>query len=125
MNTQDKWISISLGIVILIHLTVWVAGYFNNKLFSLISFLNLAFAISILAYWIINQLRIQQHTIELREVVVLIFEVMVAASALYNTISAGNYKSLRILQYIFFGLDITILIAALIFMLTFKITRLF
>ncbi len=104
MNMQDKWISISIAIVIVMHFAVWIIGYSTNKLSYLISILNLAIGAGTLAYWIINQLRIHQHIIELREVVILIFEMIVAASALYNIVYAGHYKSLKIFQYVFLEL---------------------
>lgn len=125
MNQQDRWISIGIVIIILIHLAIWLTGYFTGRLSYLISFLNLTVAVSILAYWIIMQLSIQQHIFEIRETIVLIFEVIVAATALYSIVSTAHYKALKIFQYIVFGMDITVLIAALIFMLTFKMTKLF
>ena len=125
MSLEDRWIIIGLVIVILVHFAALIIGHYANKLSYLISILNLAIALSILAYWIINEIQVQQHAIELREIVVLIFEVIVAVSALYNIISANYNKPLRILQHIFFGVDLIVLITALIFMLTFKITKLF
>ena len=125
MNPQDKFITIEVVIFILVHLAIWIIGYSTGKLSHLISFLNLTVAISILAYWIIKQLNIQQHFFETREFIVLFFEVTVAASALYNIVSVSHYKAFTVFQYIVFGIDMTVLIAALIFMLAFKMTRIF
>lgn len=125
MSLGDKSVLLIVVGGLLLHITIWVIGYFTNRLAVLISFLNLAMAISFLAYWIINEMQVQQHFFEFREVAFLFFAIIIAGSALYKILSAGQLKWLTILQYIFYGIDLTILIAALIFMLTFKITKLF
>jgi len=125
MSLGDRSVIVIVVAAILLHITIWLIGYFTNRLAYLLAFVNLAVAVSFLAYWIINEIQIQQHFIEFREVAVLFLAVIIAGSALYKIFSAGHFKWLTILQYIFFGIDITILIVALIFMLTFKITRLF
>lgn len=125
MSSENRSILIIVIVTILLHISIWLIGYFTNRISYLVSFLNFLFAASILAYWLINEIIIRQNSPESRELVFVCFIFIVAGSALYKIISASHLKWLAILQYVFFGIDVAILIAALIFMLTFKISRLF
>ena len=124
MIKSDQSVVIIMGLLILLYLSVWVVGYFTGKLFYFMSILNLASAAAIILYWTVRQLKIQQHTIELREIVVLGAELIVIACAVY-VIAAGNkFNWLKVVQYIFFAIHFLLLLLALIFMLTFKMNRL-
>ena len=124
MIKSDQSVVIIMGLLILLYLSVWVVGYFTGKLFYFMSILNLASAAAIILYWTVRQLKIQQHTIELREIVVLGAELTVIACAVY-VIAAGNkFNWLKVVQYIFFTIHFLLLLLALIFMLTFKMNRL-
>ena len=124
MIKSDQSVVIIMGLLILLYLSVWVVGYFTGKLFYFMSILNLASAAAIILYWTVRQLKIQQHTIELREIVVLGAELIVIACAVY-VIAAGNkFNWLKVVQYIFFTIHFLLLLLALIFMLTFKMNRL-
>jgi len=124
MIKLDQSVVIIVGLLILLYLSVWAVGYFTGKLFYFMSILNLASAAAIILYWTVRQLKIQQHTIELREIVVLGAELIVIACALY-VIAAGNkFNWLKVVQYIVFAIHFLLLLLALIFMLTFKMNRL-
>ncbi len=120
MNPSDQFIRVILIVFIVIHLAVWVTGLVLNKPAFLITMLNIAAGLLILIYWIQKQIRIERHVVDLKEVLFLCFELLVIASAYYRIVS----NKLRVAQYVFFGIHLSLLSALLIFMLTFKMNRL-
>lgn len=124
MSKSDQWINLAILFLIVIHLSVWLIGYKTHKLCSLITWLNLVAALSIFFYWIQHEISITQHIFEVREMLVLSFEVILIGCALYSLITHQWNTWLKIVQYIFFGIHLVILIGFLIFMLTFKMNRL-
>ena len=124
MSKSDQWVSITLVVLIIIHFSTWIIGFVTNKLSYLTALLNLVAGLSILLYWGQKQLRIQQHYIEPREIIVLSFELLVIGCTVYSFITKQWSNGIRIAQYIFFGIHLTALLLFLIFMLTFKMNRL-
>ena len=124
MSKSDQWIIITVVVFILIHLSIWVVGFLTNKLSYLTAGLNLVAGLSIIVYWVQKQLRIEQHYVELREIIVLCFELLVIGCTVYSFISRQWDNRIRIAQYIFFGIHLAALLLVLIFMLTFKMNRL-
>lgn len=124
MSKSDQWVIIVIGLLILLYLSILIIGYFTGRFSYLSALLNAATGTSIVLYWAIRQLQIEQHIIETREIVVLLFEVLVIAGAVFYV--AGNQKHnwLRVMQCIFFGIHLAVLLLGLIFMLTFKINKL-
>jgi hypothetical protein len=105
-------------------LSILVIGYFTAKFTYLAAVLNAAAGISIILYWIIRQLQIEQHYFESREIIVLLFEVLVIAAAVFYIATSQKQNWLRVMQYIFFGIHLVTLLLGLIFMLTFKMKKL-
>lgn len=124
MSKSDQWIIITVVVFILIHLSIWVVGFLTNKLSYLTADLNLVAGLSIIVYGVQKQLRIEQHYVELREIIVLCFELLVIGCTVYSFISRQWDNGIRIAQYIFFGIHLAALLLVLIFMLTFKMNRL-
>ena len=124
MNKSDQWINILLMILIIIHVSFLFLGIMFNKLPLLLPTLNATVAFSVLIYWIQKQLRIQQHIIDMQEMMVLGMEAVVIVTAGYFVFTAMRPNVLKVLQYIFFGIHLTALVLFLVFMLTFKIKRL-
>ena len=77
-----------------------------------------------LGYWVIKQLQIQQHHVELREMLVLGIEVLIFFVAVYAIVSGNKYKWMTTMQYILFGIHLLVLVIAVVFMFTFKINKL-
>jgi len=119
MNKTDQWVIITIGFLILLHLSILVIGYFISRVAYLAAFMNVAAGASIILYWVVRQIQIEQHTLETRELVVLVGEVLVISAAAFYIFNQSSH-SLKILQYIFFGIHLLVLIGGLIFMLTFK-----
>ncbi len=125
MNKSDQWVNVIMVILILIHFSILVIGLVIHKLPVLIPLLNIAIAFSIIIYWIQKQLRIEQHFIYMREMIVLGMEVIVIATAVYfiNTVHRAHW--LKLMQYIVFTIHLACLLLFLLFMLTFKMKRQF
>lgn len=124
MSKTDQQANCILGTLILIYLSVLVISITGNKREWLITLLNLLSALSIIIYWAWKQMRIKQHFFELREIIVLCFELSIASIAAYLLISGSHPNTVTILQYIFFGIHFLSLVLFFIFMLTFKMKRL-
>jgi len=125
MNKSDQWVNVMLAILILIHVSILIIGLVIHKLPVLIPLLNIAVAFSIIIYWIQKQLRIEQHFNDMREMIVLGMEVIVIATAVYFINTLHRDQWLKVMQYVIFGIHLTCLLLFLIFMVTFKMKRLF
>jgi len=125
MSRPDQWICVATGTIILVHISIWIVGLATYKLPFLITMLNLAFGAGVIVYWMYKQLRIVQHIFEAREFIVLGLEMLVVAFATYSAITKQYGAWLKGIQYLAFGIHLAILIVFLLFMLTFKMKRLF
>ena len=122
--SKDQWIPVALVVSILLHVSILIIGLVTRELSYLTTLLNLAAALSIILYWAQKQLRIRQHTLELREIIVLCLETAVIGCALYSITTKQWDTWLRIIQYIVFGIHLSAILFLFVFMLTFKIKRL-
>ena len=125
MSKADQWVVIVVLAVLMIHVLVLIAGLVTNRLSYFAGIVNLIMGMSVLIYWVQKQLRIEYHIFEMREWMALLFEAAVAGISIYSIFAAQWTTGFRVLQYIFFGVHSLILILLLIFMLTFKMDRLF
>lgn len=125
MSKADQWVSIILWISILIHIIVLIVGLTTNKITFLANWTNLVVGLSVLLYWLQKQLRIEYHIFEVREWIVLGIELVVVATSLYLMATKQWSSGIRVLVYIFFGLHLLTLILLAVFLLTFKMKRLF
>lgn len=123
MRWSDKQIRVALAVIILVHVAILVAEWISYHPVLIVS-LNLTVSASLLLYWIQKQIRIQQHIIELREVVVLGLETVVAMLSVYSLIE-NPVKWLRISHVAFSVTHLLAVSAFFIFMLTFRVKRLF
>jgi len=123
MSKPDNWIIFSVASLIAVHLAVLVIGLITKKFYAA-TVLNLVLGLSVIIYWIQNQLRITQHYIDMREMLCLGFEVILIASAIYS-LAASRQTSLTIVaQCVFFGIHFVALLLFIVFMLTFRINKL-
>jgi len=124
MLASNHITNIILIVLIIIHFSVLTVGIKTNRTGFYLSMLNLIAGLSVLIYWIQKQLRITQHLFGTTEILALVFEMIVIASAIYLLVSkkAGNW--VVILQYVFFGIHLLVLVLLFVFMLTFKMKRL-
>jgi len=124
MSKSDQWISVIIGITILINLSVLTLVLVYHKT-SWLTLLNGVSALSVLIYWIQKQFRISFHISDPMEIAVLCFEIAVIGVGVYSIVSKQNLNWINIIQKIVFGIHLSALILFLVFMLTFKITKLF
>ena len=124
MGKSDQGVVIIMLLLVLLYLAIWAMGYFTQKLPLFIATLNIVAAIAVVGYWVIRQLQIEQHYFDVREMIVLGIEIIICIAAIYSIASGNKYKWIIILQYAVFGLHLLALVIAVIFMFTFKITKL-
>lgn len=123
MSRSDKQTSGAVAAIILIHASILIVEWVSYHPVLLVG-LNLTVSASLLLYWIQKQIRIQQHVVELRETLVLAFEISVASLSSYSLME-DPVKWVWVSHVIF---SVTHLLAALaffIFMLTFRMRKLF
>lgn len=124
MSKSDRGVIVIMLLLVLLHLGVLTTGYIIHQLAFFTADINIIAGISIIVYWVIRQMQIQQHTIEIREIVVLSFELLIIIAVFYGIASGMKYKWIVTLQYIVFGIHLLVLLPGLICMFTFKIKRL-
>jgi len=124
MLASNHITNIILIVLIIIHFSVLTVGIKTNRTGFYLSMWNLVAGLSVLIYWVQKQLLIKQHLFGVTEILALVFEMIVIASAIYFLVSkkAGNW--VVILQYVFFGIHLLVLVLFFVFMLTFKMKRL-
>ncbi len=125
MSPSDKRISAAIATIILIHVTVLALGLKIPAFSFLIALINLLVSSSILIYWTQKQIRITQHFLELREILVLLFEVIVLGCAGYSLFIHHPIQWLTIVNLSVLGIHLLVLLAFFVFMLTFKMKKLF
>ncbi|CAN5446564.1 hypothetical protein BH11BAC3_BH11BAC3_47680 [soil metagenome] len=123
MGKSDQWVIITLAISIVLHLSVCTIGYFAGRQSYWMSFLNLLFGSTLIVYWGMRELKIVQHYIELREIGVLSFEILVITGAVYFIVTGSKANWISVLQKVFFLIHLIVLIAGLIFMYIFKMNK--
>ncbi|MEO8471618.1 MAG: hypothetical protein ABI477_05470 [Chryseolinea sp.] len=101
------------------------ASVFNFLKGDVIPMFNAITSFLILTYWLNKQFRITTHYFELREMIVLAFEVLIFGTSMFAILNHPSIAWLQIIGYVFFGLHFIAIILFLIFALTFKIKRLF
>ena len=124
MSKADQYVVFVFILLIVIHLAIGIAGIITGRFLFLITVLNLAAGLSIIIYWLQKQLRIQQHIFEQREFVVLNLELIAIGCAIAFFLTNRYAVFFKAVQYSFFTIHLFILIAGLVFMLTFKMNKL-
>lgn len=125
MSRSDQWVIIFAVTVALIHVAVLIIGSITHRLFYLMAIVNLISGSSIIIYWIQKQIRITQHISEGREMIVLGLEAIVVVVTAYSMASNQWNSWQKVFQYIVFGIHFILLLLFIIFILTFKMKRLF
>ncbi|AYB29922.1 hypothetical protein [Chryseolinea soli] len=123
MSTADKQISAAVALVALIHAAILITALVSPGLGAIV-YLNLIVSVSLLLYWVQKQIRIQQHVVELREVVALAFETAVAGCSIY-ALTGTPARWLWVTHVVISGVHFLAVLAFFIFMLTFRIKKLF
>lgn len=116
--------SLVIVLILIFHLVAMILDYKIGKTFFYISCLNMIVAASILVLWAVKNLSIQQHYLEFREICALYLEACIFIFAFYSVIGFYN-NILKVINYIGFGLHFLALLGILIFILLFKINKLF
>ena len=124
MGKSDQGVVIIMLLLVVLYLVIWAMGYFAQKLPLFIATLNIFTALAVVGYWAIRQLQIQQYYFDVREMTVLGIEIIICIAAIYSIASGNKYKWIITTQYVVFGLHLLVLVIAVVFMFTFKMTKL-
>jgi hypothetical protein len=125
MGNSDKQVIVIISLIIVAYILTWITGVLKHQVAYYFSFLNAATALGLIVYWVQKQLSITQHFFEGREIAVLCLEGLVAGIAVYCILTRPGMQWVKVIQYIAFGLHFTVLVLFLVFMLTFKMNKLF
>ena len=124
MVKTDQFVIITIVLLILVHLSIITIGFFTHKFAFMAACLNIAAGASVILYWVIRQLQVEQHYYDIREIMMLLFEVVVIVLAFMYILSTQKSQGLKVMISIFFSIHLIVLILALVFMSSFKMTRL-
>jgi hypothetical protein len=125
MSKPNLYVNVFIVVYLVANLSVAIYGYMTNKFSFFISILNIIIGSISIIYFIANNLKISYLNIETREIIYLIFEVFVLFFALYYLINKDDKPWLNMLNYIGFGINFLAGFVMLLFMLIFKMNRLF
>ena len=121
----DRQVIIIVIAFLFLYTAVLITGVAMHQLLLHISVMNAVAGSLMIGYWVWDKLRPLQRMTERREIIVLSLEGLFVAVSLYAVITTGQHYWLTVLQYIVFTLHAVLLLLFLIFMLTFKIKKLF
>ena len=125
MNKTDLLVISMVVLIIFIHLSVVFIQFFSNKFLYLMPVINLVAGLIVFIYWTQKQLSIRQHFFDTREIMVLCFEAIVVGCAVYCIVHRQWNNWLKVLQYLFIAIHVSVLLLFLVFMLSFKMNKLF
>ena len=124
-NPDDRTVKRITIAAICLYAAVLIAGFATHHLLLYVSIINSVAGLLIISYWIWDKLRPLKRLTERRELIVLLIECIIVAAAIYTIMSTSLPGWLTIVQYIIFAIHALLLVLFLIFMLTFKIKKLF
>ena len=122
--TDQEVKGITIGLLCL-YIAVLITGWAMHQLLLFVAVMNTVAGVLIIAYWIWDKLRPLMRMTERRELIVLSLEGLFVVAATHAIISTGLNTWLVVIQYIIFALHAIALALFIIFMLTFKIKKLF
>jgi hypothetical protein len=125
MSKSDQWIVFILSLFILLQVTVLIAGKIRGELIASVGILNLFVAALFIGYWIVRYFQVQVHIFDLWITLLLMAETGLILLTVYSVIVHYNHPILRFMQYFLFGFHLVASILFLVFMLSFKMNRLF
>jgi len=125
MGNSDKQVILIITLLLVAYVLTWITGSLKHQLAYYFSFLNAATALGVIIYWILQQFSITQHYFEVREIALLCLEGLVVGIAIYYILARPGVPWLKVAQYVVFGLHLTVGVLFLVFMLTFKMNKLF
>ena len=121
----DRQVVIIIIVFLFLYAAVLITGVAMHQLLLHVAVMNTIAGSLIISYWFWDKLRPLQRMTEQREIIVLSIEGLFAAVSLYAVITNGLSYWLTVVQYIIFTLHAVLLLLFLVFMLTFKIKKLF
>ena len=124
-NLSDKTVKGVTITGICLYAAALLAGIEMHRVLLYVSSINAVAGLLIIIHWVWDKLRPLKRLTETRELIVLFIESVIVVLAIHAISSTSLAKWLTILQYIIFAIHELLLILFLIFMLTFKMKKLF
>lgn len=124
-NKSDRSIISLLILFNILQISLLLTGIFLGNFSIIASVVNMLTGLSVIVYWLIKQFRIVRHYFETREVLVLVFELIIVVFAVFHLLTTNGYPWLIIMQGIIFCVHLVVSVFMLVFMLTFKMRKLF
>ena len=124
MLTRNQLTNLILVVLMIINLSFFIIDLKTNQPGLYIAILNFLVSLTVIIYWIQNQILIKSHLVKSREIVVLCYETIIVAFATYLFFSQKVNNWQVVIQYIFFSIHLIALIGFTIFIFKFKIKRL-
>ena len=121
---RDQFIKLILSICIIVHFAVFILTFTSKKFLQFVSVLNGAVAAGIIFYWPKRQMRYEKFDFHSKEMLVLIFELILLLISIYTLIKPGVHQWIKLTQCISFGIHLIILVFLLCFMNFFKMNQL-
>ena len=125
MNPTDKQVRFGTVIFILLHVVIGIGCLADWTPMLSLYLLNFVSGSLIVGYWVRKQIIITQHIFEIREITYVSFELFVAGLSGYTVLTRPANSIMSTVHYSIAALHLLGLIMFLIFMLTFKIRKLF
>ena len=119
---SDIIVSILMIIILSCHITAIIIGYKKQNITLIVSYLNLAIAVSFLFFWGIN---VNQYNIEFVELALMCLEACIIISALFYINKFNTKTMVKVVNYIGFGIHLLVTTGMLYYILTFKFSTLF
>jgi hypothetical protein len=125
MQLSDNIIKTIVIVLILVYTGTLIIQLMSHSSFNFIAWLNVISASAILIFWTSKQLRISQHYYDSREIIFLCIECFFAGITIYSIIVNATNPFFNIMKYVIYGIHLAAMLALLLFMVTFKMNRLF
>jgi hypothetical protein len=102
-----------------------ITGLVKHQLLRYVSVVNAVAGLLMISYWVWDKLRPLQRMTERREIIFLSLEGLFVSVSLYCLVATRLNYWLTVVQYIVFAFHAVLLLLFLLFILTFKMKRLF
>jgi hypothetical protein len=125
VSKSDQFVVVVLSFFILIQVAIAVIGKLTGKFIELAGVLNLIVALLFIGYWVVRYFQVQVHSFDMWITLLLLAETILILLTAYSMMVHYGNQLVRFIQYIFFGLHLLASVLFLVFMLSFKMNRLF
>jgi hypothetical protein len=125
MSKPDQFVVFILSCFILIQIAISIIGKLTGKFIVLVGISNLIIAFLFTGYWTVRYFQVQVQTFDIWITILLLAEISLILLTAYSMMVHYASHLIRFIQYSFFGFHLLASVSFLVFMLSFKMNRLF